>query len=59
LALKNYFTYLIKVIIFFLKGLKKKVILNDPAWRFGTYGTGLQKFNLFLTTYRNGTNICD
>ena len=29
-------------------------ILNDPAWRFGTYGTGLQN-NLFQTTFPNGT----
>jgi hypothetical protein len=29
-------------------------ILNDPAWQFGTYSTGLQN-NLFQTTYPNGT----
>jgi len=28
--------------------------LNDPAWLFGTYGTGLQN-KLFQTTYPNGT----
>jgi len=31
-------------------------MINDIAWKFGTYGFDLQN-NLFQTTYSNGTTI--